>query len=88
MSQLEAQPVAVAAAAVAGTTGTLDGGAGSQRRQFLRRFMRHKPGVVALLVLTAFYLMYFPGLALLLTVLCVNFLGDAMRDAFDPQSTR
>jgi len=32
------------------------------------------------------YLIYFPGLALLLTVLCVNFLGDGIRDAFDPQS--
>ena len=32
------------------------------------------------------YLIYFPGLALLLTVLCVNFLGDGLRDAFDPQS--
>ncbi len=32
------------------------------------------------------YLLYFPGLALLLTVLCVNFLGDGLRDAFDPQS--
>jgi peptide/nickel transport system permease protein len=34
------------------------------------------------------YLIYFPGLALLLTVLCVNFLGDGLRDAFDPQSDR
>jgi peptide/nickel transport system permease protein len=34
------------------------------------------------------YLLYFPGLALLLTVLCVNFLGDGLRDAFDPQSER
>jgi peptide/nickel transport system permease protein len=32
------------------------------------------------------YLIYFPGLALLLIVLCVNFLGDGLRDAFDPQS--
>lgn len=32
------------------------------------------------------YLIYFPGLAILLTVLSVNFLGDGMRDAFDPQS--
>jgi peptide/nickel transport system permease protein len=30
------------------------------------------------------YLLYFPGLMLLLTVLCVNFLGDGLRDAFDP----
>ena len=32
------------------------------------------------------YLIYFPGLALLVIVLAVNFLGDGMRDAFDPQS--
>ena len=34
------------------------------------------------------HLLYFPGLALLLTVLCVNFIGDGLRDAFDPQSQR
>jgi peptide/nickel transport system permease protein len=34
------------------------------------------------------YLIYFPGLCLLVTVLCVNFLGDGLRDAFDPQSSR
>jgi peptide/nickel transport system permease protein len=33
-----------------------------------------------------FYLILFPGLMLFLTVLAVNFLGDALRDAFDPQS--
>jgi peptide/nickel transport system permease protein len=33
-----------------------------------------------------FYLIFFPGLMLFLTVLSVNFLGDALRDAFDPQS--
>jgi peptide/nickel transport system permease protein len=32
------------------------------------------------------YLLYFPGLMLLLVVICVNFLGDGIRDAFDPQS--
>ncbi len=32
------------------------------------------------------HLIYFPGLMILLTVLCVNFLGDGLRDAFDPQS--
>jgi peptide/nickel transport system permease protein len=31
------------------------------------------------------HLLYFPGLMILLTVLCVNFLGDGLRDAFDPQ---
>ena len=34
------------------------------------------------------YLVYFPGLFILLTVLAVNFLGDGLRDAFDPQSRR
>jgi peptide/nickel transport system permease protein len=32
------------------------------------------------------HLLYFPGLALLIVVLCVNFIGDGLRDAFDPQS--
>jgi len=32
------------------------------------------------------YLMYFPGFAIVLTLLCINFLGDGLRDAFDPQS--
>lgn len=31
------------------------------------------------------YLLYFPGLFILLTVLCVNFVGDGLRDALDPQ---
>ncbi len=31
------------------------------------------------------YLLYFPGIMLLLTVLAVNFVGDGLRDAFDPQ---
>jgi peptide/nickel transport system permease protein len=35
-----------------------------------------------------FYLVLFPGLMLLATVLAVNFLGDALRDALDPQSRR
>ncbi|MDQ0155397.1 oligopeptide ABC transporter permease [Robertmurraya andreesenii] len=29
-----------------------------------------------------------PGLAILLTVLCINFIGDGLRDAFDPKSNR
>jgi len=33
------------------------------------------------------YLVYFPGLAIFITVLAVNFLGDGLRDAFDPQSS-
>jgi len=32
------------------------------------------------------YLIYFPGLMLLIVVLCVNFIGDGLRDAFDPQA--
>lgn len=32
------------------------------------------------------YLIYFPGLFLLLTVLAINYLGDGLRDALDPQS--
>jgi peptide/nickel transport system permease protein len=32
------------------------------------------------------YLLYFPGLFLLITVLAVNFLGDGLRDAFDPKA--
>lgn len=31
------------------------------------------------------YLLYFPGAFILVTVLCINFIGDGVRDAFDPQ---
>lgn len=34
------------------------------------------------------YLLYFPGLFILVTVLAVNFLGDGLRDALDPHSGR
>ena len=34
------------------------------------------------------YLIWWPGMFLLVTVLCVNFLGDGLRDAFDPQSNK
>lgn len=34
------------------------------------------------------YLLYFPGLFILLIVLGANFLGDGLRDAFDPQAKR
>jgi peptide/nickel transport system permease protein len=34
------------------------------------------------------HLLYFPGLMILITVLCVNFIGDGLRDAFDPQAKR
>jgi peptide/nickel transport system permease protein len=32
------------------------------------------------------HLLLFPGMMLLVVVLCVNFLGDGLRDAFDPQA--
>jgi len=34
------------------------------------------------------HLIYFPGLMLLLVTLSINFLGDGLRDALDPQSDR
>jgi peptide/nickel transport system permease protein len=34
---------------------------------------------------TAWWLMFFPGLAILVTVLAFNTLGDALRDALDPR---
>jgi peptide/nickel transport system permease protein len=34
------------------------------------------------------WLWFFPGLMILLTVLCINFVGDGLRDALDPRSTR
>ena len=34
------------------------------------------------------HLLYFPGMFILLTVLCINFVGDGLRDALDPQSGR
>ncbi|GGO93144.1 ABC transporter permease [Wenjunlia tyrosinilytica] len=34
------------------------------------------------------YLLYAPGAAILLTVLAVNFVGDGLRDAFDPQGRK
>jgi peptide/nickel transport system permease protein len=34
------------------------------------------------------FLIYFPGLAILVTVLAINFVGDGLRDAFDPSSRR
>ena len=33
-------------------------------------------------------LMLWPGLALLLTTLSFNLMGDGLRDAFDPKSSR
>ena len=39
-------------------------------------------------IFSAPYLMLFPGLAITLTVLAFNLLGDGIRDAFDPKSRR
>ena len=33
---------------------------------------------------TAWWLWFFPGLLILLTVLSVNFIGNGLRDALDP----
>lgn len=32
------------------------------------------------------WLAIFPGLMIIITVVCVNFLGDGLRDALDPKS--
>jgi peptide/nickel transport system permease protein len=37
---------------------------------------------------TAPWLWFFPGTLILLTVLGINFVGDGLRDAFDPRSAR
>ena len=34
------------------------------------------------------WLFYFPGLAILVIVLCINLIGDGIRDAFDPSANR
>lgn len=34
------------------------------------------------------WLFFFPGLFIILVVLSINFIGDGLRDAFDPQQTR
>lgn len=36
--------------------------------------------------ITSPWLVWFPGLMILVTVLCVNYLGDGLRDALDPHS--
>jgi peptide/nickel transport system permease protein len=36
----------------------------------------------------AWWLWFFPGIFILLTVLSVNFIGDGLRDALDPYSTK
>ncbi|MDY6802330.1 MAG: ABC transporter permease [Cyanobacteriota bacterium] len=37
---------------------------------------------------TAPYMVLFPGSAIFLTVLCINYIGDGLRDALDPQSNK
>jgi peptide/nickel transport system permease protein len=37
-------------------------------------------------IATKAYLIYFPGIAIILVTLAVNFLGDGLRDALDPQA--
>ena len=39
-----------------------------------REFLQHAPWVA-----------FFPGLAIMLTVLTINLLGDGLRDALDPR---
>jgi len=34
------------------------------------------------------WLFYFPGLVIIIIALTVNFVGDGLRDAFDPRQTR
>ncbi len=36
----------------------------------------------------AWWMWVFPSLFIILTILCINLLGDGLRDAFDPRSTR
>ncbi len=39
-------------------------------------------------IFSAPYTMVFPGLAITITVLAFNLLGDGIRDAFDPKSRK
>ena len=34
------------------------------------------------------WLFWIPGMMILIICLCVNFVGDGLRDAFDPKQTR
>jgi peptide/nickel transport system permease protein len=34
------------------------------------------------------WLFYFPGITIILIALTINFIGDGLRDAFDPRQTR
>jgi peptide/nickel transport system permease protein len=39
-------------------------------------------------LVTAPWVAFFPGALILITVLCVNFIGDGIRDALDPHAQR
>ena len=39
-------------------------------------------------VFTAFFLVLFPGIMIMINVLAFNLLGDSVRDALDPKSFR
>ncbi|MGH2617397.1 MAG: ABC transporter permease [Thermomicrobiales bacterium] len=39
-------------------------------------------------LVTAPWIAFFPGVLILITVLCVNFIGDGLRDALDPHAQR
>jgi|GEM_PF-6003566 len=47
----------------------------------VRRFRQHKLAVASVCVLVLLML----GVAIFLTVLSINFIGDGLRDAFDPR---
>ena len=36
----------------------------------------------------AWWMWVFPSLLIIMTILCINLLGDGLRDALDPRSTR
>lgn len=37
---------------------------------------------------TAPWLWFFPGMLMLITILCIDFVGDGLRDSYEPRSTR
>jgi peptide/nickel transport system permease protein len=39
-------------------------------------------------MLQAWWLVVFPGITIVLICLCINFLGDGLRDALDPTQRR
>ncbi|HBQ34509.1 MAG TPA: dipeptide ABC transporter permease DppC, partial [Ochrobactrum anthropi] len=39
-------------------------------------------------ILSAWWIVTFPGLAILITVLAINLIGDGLRDALDPKLKR